>query len=310
MFPNISGEGGPPQLTQQDLTFLYDKAIRPAVVAHTHSEIAHWPVSYSAALKLSRDNNGQLHTSSLDIDEWSLPEFATHLLANLADNPRLKDAFFMIELRGTKGLYPFNYRHRATEAPREWNHCIERINLDDEDRANWYIDLGMEIKRPGYVLQWLTAGHRKILEKAIPSSPRVDVEALMSGNNFEVDVSGHLFDLSGFRCNPGAKGKRDKVVHVNVYTTDKSASYQLHRGAFSPHSCTSLYPANIEKLMKDMDIMGDTFLECAGARGTIQDGTARWEIRVQIDAALALIPRLTDQFLQQCVICIPSEIWW
>ncbi|KAI0362849.1 hypothetical protein BV20DRAFT_919007, partial [Pilatotrama ljubarskyi] len=120
----------------------------------------------------------------------------------------------------------------------------------------------------------------------------------------------HLFDLAGFRCTPGSRGERDKVVHVNVYTTDKTVTYQLHNGSFSPHRVSSLYPGNIRRLLEDMNTIATTFSQCGGSAGTVQDGTARFELRVNLDQALEAITSFPDELIRRSAVCIPSPIWW
>ncbi|RPD52021.1 hypothetical protein L227DRAFT_618179, partial [Lentinus tigrinus ALCF2SS1-6] len=96
---------------------------------------------------------------------------------------------------------------------------------------------------------------------------------------------------------------------MNVYTTDKAVTYQLHRGAFTRHSPTDLFPGKIEKLLTDVDNMGAVFADCASCANP-QDGSARFELRVNITKALHSIRLFSDPLLDRSILCIPSPLWW
>ncbi|TFK78117.1 hypothetical protein K466DRAFT_467591, partial [Polyporus arcularius HHB13444] len=103
-------------------------------------------------------------------------------------------------------------------------------------------------------------------------------------------------------------GHTDKVSHVNVYTTDKAVTYQLHHGSFSAHSPTDLYPQKIGNLVKDVDKMAMMFFDCT--QGSVQDGAARFEVRVQVWRAHEALPEFDEEDLRNCIVCLPSQVWW
>ncbi|KAI0362855.1 hypothetical protein BV20DRAFT_916322, partial [Pilatotrama ljubarskyi] len=262
-FPKLLCDVGLPKVSQEDLADLYNKGILPTVRRLAPHMTAHWPPSYGAAMDLGRDHRGILHFSKVDIPEELLPDFAELLLEALTNHSRLKGGFFMVEMRGTKGMYtytPGDDRHRRTA----FNLLVEPLRMQDEadNLDNWYVDVGLEVARPGHVLQWQTTAHHRLLRHALPSLSDSEINALLEGSNFSVDVSGHLFELAGFRANPGARGRADKVVHLNVYTTDKAVTYQLHAGAFSQHPTTCLYPGKIQRLLGDIETIARMFARC------------------------------------------------
>ncbi|KAL7283872.1 hypothetical protein ACG7TL_001142 [Trametes sanguinea] len=313
LFPRIHAESGTPKMTQKDCADLYNIGILPAIQSVVPEMRAHWPPSYQAAADLYRDPRGRYHFGSVDVPADSLEEFAHTLHDNLADHPRLGDFYFMIELRGTKGMFSFPF-HDAQARHNMFNYLIEHIDLEAENTLNnlnnWYCDVGMEISRPDHVVQWMAAAHHRLLAHALPSKNDDDISRLVEGSNFAVDLSGHLFDLAGFRTSPGSRGRADQVRYVNVYTTDKAVTYQLHQGAFSPHRGSQLYPGTLPRLIKDLAVIARTFSECAGVNGQLQDGTARFEVRVSIQRALHVITTFPDDLLRHSAICIPNTIWW
>ncbi|KAI9062336.1 hypothetical protein FKP32DRAFT_1574360, partial [Trametes sanguinea] len=249
----------------------------------------------------------------MDIPEDLVPDFAALLRAKLEHHPRLSDSLFMIELRGTKGMFSFPFDD-AEARQNAFNRLIEQIDMQVEgahdNLPNWHCDVGVEVARPGHVLQWLSAAHQRLLAHALPSQPEAVIAKLVDGSKFSSDVSGHVFDFAGFRASPGSRGRLDRVVHVNVYTTDKSVTYQLHKGAFTAHRTTSLFPGTIGALRNDLNTIAEVFAECGGAKGQTQDGTARFEVRVAIQQSLTALTTFPDELLHHSVVCITNATWW
>lgn len=310
-FPRVSSEDGPPKLSQEDLGCIYDDGILPAIEAVLPEQRAHWPPSYQAAMALSRDSNGHHHFGSIDIPPSSIAPFADALRHNLRGNQHLGVPFFQIELRGTKGMYSFPLTD-LEERENTFNRMLDELTLTSErdhlDR--WYVDVGMEVVCTDHVVQWVSNSHEGLLKHALPSASEAEVAALHAGSYFSLDSSGHLSDLAGFRCPPHSRGRSDQVVYINLYTTDKAVTYQLHRGAFSTHQPTSLYPGQMPKLLADVGVIAAMFAECGGSKGQTQDGTARLEIRVGMEKALVTLNTFSEDLLRRSAICVPTTTWW
>ncbi len=312
LFPKVSDNTGKVKLSQEDIADIYNKGILPAVVTVMPEARAHWPPSYRAAMDLYRGGN-RLHHGSVDVPEHCLADFATALHENLEEHPRLSDFWFMFELRGTKGMFSFPMNNVAARQ-NMFNLFVEPFDLESEkdngNFHNWYCDVGVEIIREGHVVQWLEGAHRRLLAHALPSQTERLVGKVHTGSQFALDLSGHLTDLAGFRASPGSRGDRDKVHHINVYTTDKAVTYQLHQGAFTSHRTTSLYPKALPKLLADIQTIARMFAECGGAAGSTQDGTARFEVRVGLQNALVTLDTFPEDLLTECAVCIPHPLWW
>ncbi|KAL7282808.1 hypothetical protein ACG7TL_004285 [Trametes sanguinea] len=311
LFPHATQDDDGPMLTQTDLADLYNIGILRSVVEIIPERRAHWPPSYAAAIARGRDQRGHLHFGSVDIERDKLDDFAATLIEKLQHHLRLKAPHFMIELRGTKGMYTFPVGDvdARTDAFNQLGALIH-WQQEEENLSRWYVDIAIEVSRPGHVIQWKRDAHDRLLAYALPSATPRDIAGLLRGTNYEADVSGHLFSLAGFRANPGTRGRADRVVHVNVYTTDKTPFHQLHRGAFRKHVPSDTTPGKIKKLQGDVLAIGAMLARCAGSEGQIQDGTARFEVRVSLanfDNALTDFP---DHILEHGLICVPSAIWW
>jgi len=259
----------------------------------------------------SRGSNGTLHVSSVDIASYALPSFARRLMELLDGHPAFQDAFFGHELRGTKSASHHNPgdeldRHMAMD---EFLDCLDTRALNAHE---WMIDVGLEIWHPGHVVQWLTSAHLNVLRVALPSATDEQLMAILSSKSqFKLDLSAQLQDLGGCRVTPGSRGKEDQVTYINVYTTDKSATYQLHRGVFRRRDASELLLSRIDKLIEDMASMGQIFLECGGSpEADGLEGCARLEVRVPLLKANQVLLDLTDQFVESATISFPRDIWW
>ncbi|KAI0323207.1 hypothetical protein GY45DRAFT_1217208, partial [Cubamyces sp. BRFM 1775] len=266
-----------------------------------------------------RDARGQIHFNSVDIPQAHLPDLARLLRQNLSNHPRLGNLFYQIEMRGTKGMYTFRFDDDEDRKD-AFNRLVESLDLAEIDIDSWYIDVALEISKPFHVVQWTTNAHSALLGLALPSLTDAQVTTIHNSSYFNIDYSAHLYNVAGFRCSPGIRGREDEVSHINVYTTDKAVTYQLHKGAFSPHSNTSLFPGKISALLDDMVTMSRIFAQCAGAGGgagadvdaeaTTQDGTARFEVRVSLRQALVSLTEFPDELLAISTVCIPNAVWW
>jgi hypothetical protein len=305
-FPALFKPQTPPVITNRQKEIIYDRCLRRAILDVLPEGQCRWPINYEAMMIQSRDKTGRFHYPSIDIPPTHLDQFADRLLAEFEEHPDFSGAFFVHELRGTKGATP----HEA-ESPQEARDRLdsvldwvdaERITLDD-----WHVDVGIEIRHERHVVQWLTSAHRMILSLVLPSLSEGQVSRLLRSPYFLVDYSAQLYDLAGFRVEPRSKGIPDRVEYINVYTTDKNVTYQLHQGLYSRRWADALLPANLEKMCIDMETFSRVLFDC-GMEG--QEGTARLELRVPLLHANDTLTTLTDEFIQQAVVTFPTERWW
>jgi hypothetical protein len=249
---------------------------------------------------------GHYRFGTVDIPASRLAIFSTRMQERMADIPEFKNAFFVHELRGSKGECPhdFDIVEDIKDAIDNVTSWIDphAINLDD-----WYIDVALEVREPERVLQWTTDGHREILKLVLPtcSDERLDRVLERSYKTFH-DLSSSLVDLGGLWCIPNSTDD-DELLYVNAYTTDKTVSYQLHKGIWTPHTAASVLPQNFRRLDNDIGLMMDTLIDCAKAS---QESCVRLEIRVPLSRATTVLRTIDQDFLNKTVVTYNPYNWW
>jgi hypothetical protein len=315
MFPHLYDKDTPPALPSATVAKIYNEGIRPTVAAICKERLSHWPPSYSAALTNAKDIHGRLHFGTKDLPPYLLDEFASTLRQKLDLLPKLGGMYFMHEVRGTKGYTvhdPDDNQERWTSLERE----LEYLNFDSIDLKDWFIDVGLEVYLPGHVLQWLEDAHLTLLNFGLPKQGRDHPNALFSlksdQRKFSTDRVAQLKEFAGFRCMPGLVGRADGVAYLNVYTTDKEPTYQLHRGSFRVHRASELLPmSGGDKLLKEVSEMGTVFGQCIGNMDRApNEGCARFEIRVTLSQTPQALPTLTHRLLSESLVGIPVALWW
>jgi hypothetical protein len=311
-FPRLYKPDASPALSQTTLALIYDRCVRPAVIAVNAIDQSHWPVSYAAAMIQNRGEGGRFHYSSVDMASHHLEEFATNLIRLFDQHDDFKDAFFLHELRGTKSV-SLHDPSQAWERRDALDHLLNFVDVGTIDFDDWTIDVALEIRHAGHVVQWLTNAHRRILEFVLPSADEVQISAILkSKKQYKCDLSAQLRDLGGCRVAPGSRGKQDNVSYINVYTTDKSATYQLHVGVFRRRQASELLPGSIQKLIDGVAEISEVFGQCAGevANEDAQEGCGRLEIRVPLRMANQVLIDLPDDLVQASTVSVDRVVWW
>ncbi|KAH9904240.1 uncharacterized protein BXZ73DRAFT_62080, partial [Epithele typhae] len=201
--------------------------------------------------------------------------------------------------------------------------------LDARARPQWYVDVAVELSRPGHVLQWHRSQHPDILRYLFPSMDEDRAKKVVKFNSFYVDVNAHIHRLAGFRYQP--RSPVNNIVYANIYTTDKTVIYQLHPGVFRPRTGEDLLPRKINALDQDMDSISAQFHSAAGLTPApedaevhsddsdedrpvrmmpSQDGAARAEVRVRVSAFSSVLRVFTQQELENFVVTYRNNEWW
>lgn len=309
-FPWLYHKGKSPAISSELRAHIYE-CIRHAVLQIDPFDQGKWPITYAEAMKLCRDEKGQFHFGTLDLPAKNLGGFADGLLALLQEHGQLKDAFFLHEIRGIKGGYHHDdHSHEARqEALDGVFSTYDREQMKDSD---WFVDIGTEIWCAGHTLQWMTGSHRSLLRYILSRASESQVDSVLSSSTqYHLDLSAQLTDLGGFRSSPASRGAADQVVYINVYTTDKSATYQLHNGLFKRRNGSHLFPENIGKLLKNMEKIADTFKICGGSQPLSGlEGNARMEVRVPLTVAATALLEMPDALIKSSVAAVDSHILW
>jgi hypothetical protein len=301
------------KIPTSSLKFLFDSGIRKAVEEIMPERLTHWPADYETAFRAAQDRHGRLHHSSVDIAPDNLSEFARVLLNNLAEDPDMRDAYFIHELRGYKGGTHFDLADAGAreEAFEQLLSCLDADNCKLDE---WEVDIAVEIHIPDHVTHIAGGAHFQILKWLLPSVPDARLSKLMDSDKFYTDHCASLENLAGFRCEVGSRGQTDRISYINVYCTEKSVIYQLHQnGVYRRRHTNDLYPNNIDGLIKDVNDIGKAFSTAAGdddLENSGVPGNARFEIRVPVEIALERLQSFPVRIAEVGLIAIPLNTWW
>src|SRR5258705_3880206 len=283
-FPGLYKKGSP-AIVNETRKLVYEKCLRPAALTINPVDYSRWPTTYSAAMTLSRDKKGMFHFGTIDFPPQLIRKFGEEFLKLLGQHQGLEDALFLHEYRGTKSS-SHHSPEKADERQASLENVMDLFDFQMLDPGQWVVDVGLEIRQEGRILQWLTEGHRRILTYLLPSAPEEHISAILKSDaQYDCDITSQLGELGGFRSSPGSRGKADQVSYINVYTTDKSVTYQLHNGVFRRRKPWHLFPSSISQLSKDMKYIGNAFESCASDGTAGLEGNARMEIRVPVSLA-------------------------
>ena len=310
-FPHMYMDGAVEHISQGELAQIYNEALRPAIADILPGHISHWPPTYAAAVLQSKDSQYQYHFGTVDVPVEALPDLAANLLQRLAvTNRRFRNAFFYHEWRGIKGTTPHNPL-LVDECNAALTQACAHLDMGLINLADWYIDVGLEISAPNAVLQWLEEGHGTVMEYILPSVTAERVHRCVRGSTFFVDVAASIYPLAGFRAAVPSIGRDDAVCYVQAYTTDKSPTYQLHKGAFRRHWPTDILPDKVAALLRDIGDLADVWRACAaGDAATAQPGSARLEARVGLQSVANQLRDLDEAVFRDAVISINAHQWW
>lgn len=310
-------------MTQAQLTLLYNACVRPAIEAVSPEAICHWPVDYERAFTQAKDKTSKLHPGTIDIPPDILPDFCTELLEHLdsatlpdSDAYIFREAFFYHEFRGLKGAT----QHSINGALQAFQLLTRNFWLD-MPTEEWWIDVGIEVYSPGKVLQWHNSSHEALLRFVLPeASAQAEQDArwdemltrAVHGSNMKKDTSAQIYELQGFRLTTRQVGALDDTIYLNVYTTDKANTYQLHKGMYRHHWPSDLLPDNMPNTLKDVKSIGNVFSACSGqnSEDNVQPGSARIEVRTALDRAFEALPTLSAEILESSVVGFDAVDWW
>lgn len=291
---------------------LYDDCIRPAVMEIMPNQASHWPVSYAAAVRQSKDRRGILHLGTVAVPSDLLVPFCAAFRSRLDSIEYFKESFFCHELRGLKGGTAHQEDNEGRNPEEAFDTFFDNIDEARIDEDNWMVDVGLEIYDAFRVVNWSRSAHSQILKYLLPSLDSEQVDKLQKRDTFHLDNVAHLDDFAGFRCEPGKRSReRDHVEYINVYTTDKCATYQLHSGIWRRRKCQDLLLQALDKLLVDLENMSKTYKDCSGSGDYLsQEGCARLEIRVPLLSARNALRHVPRDKLCEWTFSVKPDIWW
>lgn len=177
----------------------YDKCLRPAIEAANLAAASHWPVNYEHAKMLYRKDDGTYTFKTMDVSSWIMADFQHALLEKMDDYPEFKGAFWQHEIRGTKDAtqHAMTDRFAREEALRS---LMDHVVMEDINMDEWKIDVALEVNSGCENLLWLTLGHARVLDYALPGVTPEQVRRLLdSDTKFQRDDVAQLSAIAGFR---------------------------------------------------------------------------------------------------------------
>ena len=275
------------------------------------NQASHWPVNYDRAFQQAKDIRGKIHFGTIAVPATHLVAFCDALLARLETIDSFKQAYFCHELRGLKGGTAHTEDEDGRNSEEAFETFFDNLDMNRIEPDNWLVDVALEIYDPGRVVQWSRHAHSAILRYILPSLDPEQIRRLQARKTFHLDHVAQLDDFAGFRCEPGQWGTQNNVEYINVYTTDKCPTYQLHTGIWRRRTCQDLMPKTLDKLLEDLVEMSMTYKSCSGSQGdSPQEGCARLEIRVPLIVAQQKLRDPPQEDLRQWTISIPTTLWW
>jgi hypothetical protein len=299
-------------VSQEDLAFIYDRCLRPTLIEVVPEFRDRLPTSYAAAFTHSKTCSGGLAFGSLDIPWDRLERVAEILLAKLGEQKgAFKDAYFVHELRGTKGSTMHDgeddvERHFALQD------MFEHVDVGALDPHDWLVDVALTIGVEGHVVTWRESCHQELLSHLIPVASLQKISSLTKRKNkFHLDRTLQIKELAGFRAT--TTDLADDVFYAQAYCTEKNVSYQLNPGVFRRIKPEELLEKKKEqKVLADLDSISQVYFECAGEEEGVdgRDGCARLEIRVPLDKAMDALSTLPEELIERAVVAIDRRVWW
>lgn len=285
---------------------IYNNCIRPTIAHVLPQHLSHWPPSYDMAFVQARDINMQLHLGSIEIPSTMLVAFATKLIEHLEQYPNFKDCFFYHEWRGMKGGTAHDGAIGA-QVDEAFNSITADLDFARIRPNDWHTDVAMELHAPGKVLMWATDSHPLLLRYLIPDISDINLTRLMRSKHWHSDTSALIYSLAGFRSAVSLTVSGEGIKYVNVYTTEKQPTYQLHRGAFCRHIAQDILPSRLPRLLKDIAHIVNMFGNCRDCR---QEGCVRAEVRIPLNNAKEKLRQFSLGLARDSVVVFNAEEWW
>jgi len=198
-FPNLKTDNRTSVvLTEEELTMLYDTAIRPTAHAIVPDSIHDWPTSFQAARFRDRNDYVGFGNSAVIIRQSRFEHFNNHLRNLINHTEELKwarDFFWGTEIRGVKD----SNTHDISSSPAICSDALDQVtHLVNTTNGTWYIDVGLEFILANWALLWSTHSHSMTLAEAVGITHHEADSIISNARRYTKDVSMHLMTLSGF----------------------------------------------------------------------------------------------------------------
>ncbi|KAF9513959.1 hypothetical protein BS47DRAFT_1362050 [Hydnum rufescens UP504] len=314
-FPHLD----PADATPEKHGELYEQVILPAAMVLQETREAEWPASFELACLHARRLNGTIVPRAHLIAASDVPAFGREVIESCdsAKLPWARDAFFIHQIKGVKA---------ATSVEVDWpglteedeainrEHSLDALMVsftqnpfgDPFDQA--YVDIGLEVSRPGFVLHWDRDSHGKITDFVLHNATAARDLTQMGRKGYWCDYASLLASTAGFRASiPPSEAGMLGTVYIQAYCTDKHISSTAGMGTVALHVNASDVLAQNAKAWTTMKTMYHQALAAATRR---TGANARLEVRLKLEHAAAALPIFDVGVLTGCVLSYHATSWW
>ncbi|KAG8755378.1 hypothetical protein FRC14_004103 [Serendipita sp. 396] len=284
---------------------LYDFCLYPAAIRAIHPvEAGHWLPSYKAEMKRARKPNGQLQKSGRIIPQDKLSQFSRYFIKKIHQHTWGDGAFFFHELRGVRG----GTQHPKGKHQQKLKEFLSTFNFHGINKSKWWIDWGLEVHCPGFVMWWRKDAHHHIIKELLGISSETANSLINHQESYFYDEASQLAEVGGFHLKvPPRHRQRTGIAYIQAYNTEKEAAYQLSgsTNTFSAQYSNTLMTPGF-KIEDYSQKIAEIWTQCSQK----SDGNARLEIRVNL-AKLAQRSHLqVEKEVMNLLFQFPRKTWW
>jgi len=250
-------------MMQTDISLFYEDALRPSFLEVFPERTAEFPVNYRAAVLQARTAGGTLSSHEVEIPQTLVQEFFASLRRHANRSiPEFHDIYFVHTIRGVKNSTIHN-PESSDDRIRAMAVLLGDFDFGQLNHDQWWVDVGMELSAPGKSVQWLRHSHRGILEWLFPNITEGQLHNIFEKEErYWCDRVATCDDLAGFRAIPQLSLSAGRAIHyIQAYPTEKSGTYQLHRGVWRKRSPKCIFPRAMVKLVADISEFPSVFID-------------------------------------------------
>lgn len=215
-------------VSQEERRIFYEKGLRPALVDLLVDRANEIPATYSMEMARAKAHNNGAHKFA----SKTLPAEHIRLLGNRIQYHLVANGFnwgtniaYLHEIKGVKNTFYHPFNRDENESKDRLYALLERNHLKEDviGRANWYVDVGVEISSPeGLSLFWRTDSHYHLAMKLLEVDGAVaDRLTSRSSTKYYLDTTSHIVDAAGFRLTTGKHCGPRNYHYIQTYQTDK-----------------------------------------------------------------------------------------
>jgi hypothetical protein len=298
-------------LTQDEQTVIYERGIRPTVAQLMPQDLSDWPATFNGEMFRARTLRGGLALTTKAVASWNVWRFGESLKRNLEESgvEWARGMIYAHQVRGMKHATQHTVSQEAAGTSLEEFLHDMAIDIPNEEQANWWIDVGLELCALGHCLQWRTDSHFHVF-KAISAIDSTNAERATSlgSKKYHRDLSAHFTGLSGCRIEPGvrAAGRHD-IKYFQMYTTDKSITYRTSGGQ---HAIAIQGSQAIKAGSGNPPAFCGALYKLYSEAREVTDSNARVEIRIPLSQATRVLVSWPDDLSRNSLVLLSRSDWW